>query len=212
MVEEIGRIAGVERRNGNSRIIVEARKVMDGLKLGDSIAVDGVCLTVVAFTQTSFQVEATKHTVATTTLGDYATGRFVNLEAAMRLGDRLGGHMVQGHVDGVGKVGRINYREGSTEIHLHLERHLQRLMTSNGSVAVNGVSLTIAEKTPRGIKLVIIPTTLEMTILGDLTPGNKVNIETDLIIRWIADQYDSNDNNAVPERASFEGGSFHLED
>ncbi len=130
----------------------------------------------------------------------------------MKLGDRVGGHIVQGHVDGIGRAARIQYKEGSNEIQIELDRKLLNLMAPHGSVTVNGVSLTIAEKYNRGIKLVIIPATLEMTTLGDLRPGSRVNIESDLIIRWIADRYSSTGAIAPEENDYSDSGNFHLED
>ncbi len=212
MIEEIGKVARVGHRNGNSLITIAAKQVLKGLRHGDSIAIDGVCLTVVSFDANSVSVEATSHTLAQSTLNEVETGRHVNLELALKLGDRLGGHIVQGHVDGVGRVSRIQYKAGSTEVSIELDRKLLALMAPNGSVAVNGVSLTITEKSNRGIKLVIIPSTLEMTTFGEMKPGNRVNIESDLIIRWMADRYGTSSNFSPDENDISDSGRFHLED
>ena len=162
---------------------------MEDLKLGDSIAVSGPCLTVTDIGRDSFQVEATAYTVDQSTLKTWNIGRKVNLERALRVGDRLGGHIVQGHVDGIGTVSRVSYRSGSTHIYFDVSVSLLRLMAPKGSVAIDGVSLTLAEKSVRGFMVMVIPFTLESTTLGDLKPGHQVNIETDLIIRWLADRF-----------------------
>lgn len=190
---------------------VSADRILSDIKPGDSIAIDGICLTVISFSTHDFTVEVTAHTLESTTLNAVSAGIKVNLERALKLGDRFGGHIVQGHIDGLGRVSSIHYKEGANEIVISLDKRLLSLMVTRGSVTVNGVSLTIAEKSSRGIKLVIIPATLEMTTLGDLKPGSRVNIESDLIIRWIADRFASGEI-PIPSSISPEAGNFHLED
>ncbi len=162
---------------------------LDDLKIGDSVACSGPCLTVTSVERDRFTVEATGYTVTQSTLNDWNIGRKVNLERALRLGDRLGGHIVQGHVDAVGKVGRIQYGTGATHIFIEVSNQILQLMAPKGSVTVDGVSLTLAGKSARSFELMVIPHTLNSTTLGELHPGSRVNIETDLIIRWLADRF-----------------------
>ncbi|MDP8228977.1 MAG: riboflavin synthase [Candidatus Electryoneaceae bacterium] len=189
MIEEIGTIATKTVRSGNLLLTIKAKTGLEGLKLGDSIAVSGPCLTVTDVGRDSFQVEATTYTVDQSTLKTWNVGGKVNLERALRVSDRLVGHFVQGHVDGIGKVSRISYRGGSTHIYFDVSASILKLIAPKGSVAIDGISLTLAEKTVRGFMIMVIPFTLESTTLGDLKPGNQVNIETDLIIRWLADRF-----------------------
>ena len=155
-----------------------------------------------------FRVEATEHTLANTSIPTWKPGQKLNLERALKVGDRLGGHIVQGHIDAVGRVTRVQYGSGSTVIHLDIPPAVNRLLTGRCSVALDGVSLTVAEKTHRGFKVMVIPYTLEHTALGDLKPGGEVNIETDIIIRWLAERFPE-------ERVRFQPGDppdGHLED
>lgn len=163
--------------------------MLNDLKIGDSVAVSGPCLTVTDIGRDRFTVEATSYTVENSTVGDWEVGRKLNLERALRVGDRLGGHFVQGHVDGIGKVDRIKYGAGATHIYIEVSNRLLQLMAPKGSVTVDGISLTLADKTARSFQIMVIPHTLKQTTLGELHPGSRVNIETDLIIRWLADRF-----------------------
>ena len=189
LIEEIGVITERQIKSGNCQLTIKADLITEDLNLGDSVSISGVCLTVNRLVRTSFGVEASAHTVSNSTIGDWQVGKKVNLERALKVGDRFGGHIVQGHVDGVGRVSKIRYGEDSTDIHIETDVSMMKLMAPKGSVAVDGVSLTLAEKSARSFKLMVIPYTLQNTCLGDLRPGNSVNIETDLIIRWLADRF-----------------------
>ena len=205
-------VATREMRRENLILKINASTVTRDMREGDSVAVNGVCLTVTSVERDGFRVEASSRTVSVSTIGNWQAGQRINLERALQAGDRLGGHIVQGHVDGQGKVVRVQYSEGSTNIHIGVPDSMLKLMAPRGSVAVDGVSLTLADKTSRGFKVVVIPWTLEHTILGELKPGDPVNIETDLIIRWLADRFPDGDvaSDAETNWAGF--GDFHLED
>ena len=212
LIEEVGVIAGRGAVSGNVQLTIKAEKVRDDLGLGDSVAVNGVCLTVNNLRHDSFSAEVSAHTVSVSTIESWQIGRRVNLERSLRVGDRLGGHIVQGHVDGTGRVVKIRYGEGSTDIHIEAPEQLMRLMAPKGSVAVDGVSLTLAGKSARSFKLMVIPYTLQHTNLGDIKPGDAVNIETDLIIRWLADRFkdgEVEESGWLPEP---DEGGIHLED
>ena len=199
-------------QGGNLHLKISAAGVMEGLHPGDSVAVNGVCLTVTAVDADGFRAEASQHTVSRSTMGVWLVGRKVNLERALQVGGRLGGHIVQGHVDGRGRVSRIRYGEGSTEIQIDVSAELLKLMAPKGSVAVDGVSLTLADKSARGFRVMVIPYTLEHTNLKELKPGDAVNIETDLIIRWLADRFPDGEVVAGPQFWQADAGEFHLED
>lgn len=211
LIEEVGKISGRRFVKSNILLSIDAKFVIEDLKLGDSVAVNGVCLTVNERKPGSFSVEASSHTVSESTVGDWQLGRRVNLERALKVGDRLGGHIVQGHVDGIGRVAKIRYGEGSSDIFIEAPEQIMKLLAPKGSVAVDGVSLTLADKRARSFKVMVIPYTLEHTCLGDLKPNETVNLETDLIIRWLADRFRDGEvtSNEVSE---WLGEQIHLED
>jgi len=189
LIEEVGVVAARQVKRGNHLLTIKAEKIMTDLKSGDSVAISGPCLTVTELVRDGFRVEVSAHTISQSTVGNWQVGRRVNLERALKVSDRLGGHIVQGHVDGIGRVAKIRYGEGSTDIHIEAPEAIMKLLAPKGSVAVDGVSLTLAGKTARSFKLMVIPYTLQNTTLGDLKPGDAVNLETDIIIRWLADRF-----------------------
>ena len=212
LIEEIGILSARQVKQKNHLLTIKADKVLENLKPGDSVAVSGPCLTVTELIRDGFRVEVSEHTVENSTIDSWHIGRPVNLERALKVGDRLGGHIVQGHVDGIGKVAKIRYNEGSTDIFIDAPETVMNLLAPKGSVAVDGVSLTLAEKSLRNFKLMIVPYTFQNTTLRDLKPGDTVNIETDIIIRWLADRFK---NGEVVEDANdwlFGELNIHVED
>lgn len=185
IIEEVGRVRTVAPAGGGSRVEVTASRILDGAREGDSIATDGVCLTVTRFTSGGFEADCSAETLRRTSLGSWRPGTAVNLERAMRLGDRLGGHMVQGHVEGVGElVGRRPEGE-SAMMRFAYPPELGRYMILKGSIAVSGVSLTIATLDDAWFEVAVIPVTLEWTTLGRMAAGSPVNLETDLIAKYV---------------------------
>jgi len=197
LVEEIGTIAEI-RRGASIRLAVRARKVLEGMKLGDSIAVSGPCLTVEEIAGDRFCASLLPETASGTTLGDLRQGDRVNLERPLRLGDRLGGHMVSGHVDGIGTVraARTAHETARTEretAHFGTVRHvrieapsgLERYLPNLASVSVDGVSLTVREPAGREFSVSLVAATLSATTLGDLGPGDRVNLEVDMVAKHI---------------------------
>jgi len=185
LIEEVGRIRSVRRGSRTIDIAIDAHKVIDDIRIGDSIAVSGVCLTVVAFDAASFTVQAVEETLARSTLGAANPGTPVNLERSLKLGDRLGGHIVQGHVDG---TGRIVSRRGDAEnvvFGIAPEQSLERYIAGKGSVTVDGISLTVTYSKPGEFGVSIIPHTLGETTLNSARAGDRVNIETDVIARYV---------------------------
>ncbi len=224
LIEELGTIKNLSREGSNLHIEVECQIVLDDLKLGDSIALDGVCQTVVKLSATSFTVTAIEETLRLTNFNDYKLGTRINLERCLRLSDRLGGHIVQGHVDGVGEVVSIENRDGSYGVRISFPPELSKYIIHKGSITINGISLTVAsiknllEKLPdarlaRNVKaeltdasmmtsyderndadgtlqvgfltVCIIPTTWEMTNISSFQPGTKVNLEVDVLAKYI---------------------------
>lgn len=153
--------------------------------LGDSIAVNGICLTVASFTPESFSVLLSPETLARTTASHWAVNHQVNLEPALRLGDRLGGHMVSGHVDGLATLTAITQAEECAHWQLSTPAELRRYLPLKGSLTLDGVSLTINALTPEGVALMLIPHTLAATTLGQKRPGDRLNLEVDLLARYM---------------------------
>ena len=185
IIEKKGKIAALRPNAGGTRLTIDLEELAEGTKLGDSIAVNGACLTVsdLAGSVASFDVVA--ETLRRTALGDLAAGDPVNLERALRVGDRLGGHFVQGHVDGVGTIARRTRTGGEYLLHVAVPRELSDQMIEKGSVAVDGISLTIAALGDGAFAIAVIPHTLERTTLGDRRDGTRVNIEIDMIGKYV---------------------------
>ncbi len=185
LVEEIGRITDVVDDGGARRITVHGTTVSEGLKIDDSVAVDGCCQTVVAIDGDRFTVVAVEETLKKTTLGDFTAGREVNLERALRIGDRLGGHMVQGHVDCVGLVDATDRLESSWIYWIAYPASFADLVIPVGSIAINGVSLTAARVDANRCMVSIIPHTHDVTTFNRLQQGDRVNVEFDMVGKYI---------------------------
>jgi riboflavin synthase len=186
IVEELGRVARVTPNEGGARLVIEASLVLGDAELGASIAVNGCCLTVVSFDERSFAADAVIETLARTNVGDLAPGDAVNLERPLRLADRLGGHLVQGHVDATGSVrSRDPQPDGSTLVTIDAPAEVMRYVVHKGSITVDGVSLTVARRDPDAFAVALIPHTLSVTTLGNRPPGSRVNLEADLIAKYV---------------------------
>lgn len=185
LVETCGRVAAVVREPPGMCLVVEAGAVAEGVRLGDSICVSGCCLSVVRTEHGTLQFELGPETLARTTLGGVAPGHSVNLERSLRLSDRLGGHLVTGHVDGVGRVAaRIEDGEWVT-CRFTAAPALLAHLAPKGSVAVDGVSLTVVDVTASDFSVALIPHTLAATTLGGRNVGDRVNLETDLVAKYV---------------------------
>ncbi len=187
IVEEVGRIARIEQKGENRRIIIEGQNTPKQLKTGDSCAVSGVCLTALAITPTSFAADLAPETWVRTSLSRTTAGALVNLELPLKADGRMGGHMVQGHVDGVGKLVEFERIANSDDYWLHVEvpAELEKYLVFKGSIAIEGISLTVARLEGLVCTVAIIPHTVEMTNLGSLKPGDPVNIETDIVAKYL---------------------------
>jgi riboflavin synthase len=186
IVQDVGRILALEPMGGDTRLTVGVDRLdLARTALGDSIAVAGVCLTVVAVQARAFSADVSRETLAITTLGDWSVGRRVNLEPALRAGDALGGHMVSGHVDGVAELGGRLPQARSQRFRIRVPQPLARYFARKGSVAIDGVSLTINAVDLHELEVNLVPHTLAATTLGELAAGDRVNVEVDLIARYI---------------------------
>ena len=186
IIQAIGKIAALERRGGDARLRVQAGKLdLADVKLGDSIAVSGVCLTVIELSAKDFTVDVSGETLARTTLGGLKPGAAVNLEKALLPTTRLGGHLVSGHVDGIGKVLDRRQDARSVRFGVAVPRELGKYIAEKGSVCINGVSLTVNAVRDAEFEVNIVPHTLAETTLGELAPGHAVNIEVDLLARYL---------------------------
>ncbi len=185
IVERTGEVVKIEEFPGGKRLTVDLGPVSEGLQPGDSVCVNGVCLTAVTIEGTLCTFDVITETLSKTNLGRLQVGSKVNLERSLQAGDRIDGHFVQGHVHDVGKV--VERIETDKEFKLWIEapEHLSVYIVPLGSVAVNGVSMTVAEVRDNAFALAVIPTTLELTNLGELQPGDLVNIETDILCRQL---------------------------
>ena len=185
IVEEVGTIRQIESRADYQRTTIAAKQVLNGVKKGDSIAVEGACHTVVHFDADTFVIESVAETLQRTTLGDCRVGSRVNLERSLKLGDRLDGHLVAAHIDGVGRV--KDRTESSDQIAFEFEvpSDLAPYIAEKGSVTVNGISLTVISVTDRTFSIAAIPHTLKVTTLSEKYPGDRVNIEVDMIARYL---------------------------
>jgi riboflavin synthase len=185
IVEEMGAIASIEKTLAGTRLTILASAVMGDLKIGDSVSVNGTCLTVVTKGERNFVVEVSPETLSVTTLGQLTGGAPVNLERAMRLNERIGGHLVAGHVDGVGII-RSRHQEGNA-IYFTIEApsDILRYCVTKGSITIDGVSLTINEVADHSFSIAIIPHTAKVTILGLKQVNDTVNLESDLIGKYV---------------------------
>ena len=181
LVREVGDVVSMQ----NGRLVVTAPETARGAALGDSVAIDGVCLTVVAHDDSTLSFDAVPETLARTSLGTLDHGSRVNLEPALRAGDPLGGHIVQGHVDGVATVRSVDGEGDGRRVWFDAPQDLVKYVVEKGSIAVQGTSLTVADTDENGFAVALIPHTLEATTLGGLEPGDKVNLEVDVLAKYV---------------------------
>jgi riboflavin synthase len=187
IVEEVGRIASIEQRGENRRIRVSTKHVAQELKTGDSVAVSGVCLTALDIKPGSFGADLAPETWARTSFSRIHEGAMVNLELSMKADGRFGGHIVQGHVDGVGKLIALDRIAESENwwLEIELPAEIEKYTVYKGSISIEGISLTVAKLEANRCTVAIIPHTVEMTNLGSLKPTDPVNLEADLIAKYV---------------------------
>jgi riboflavin synthase len=186
IVRELGRVAGIDGGDAGVRLRIAApQTAASGVALGDSVAIGGVCLTVVAIDADELSFDAVPETMTRTALGRLAAGDSVNVEPALRAGEPLGGHVMQGHVDGTGSVRSVEPEGDGKRIWIDAADDMLRYCVEKGSVAVDGVSLTVADLDDTGFAIALIPHTLAVTTLGALAPGDTVNLEVDVLAKYV---------------------------
>lgn len=185
IIEEIGTVRRIERGAAGARLTIAAKTVLEGTKLGDSIATNGVCLTVVSMTADSFSADVMAESLRRSGLGALQTGSPVNLERAMPMNGRFGGHIVSGHIDGTGTIASQKREDNAVWVTVNTSASLLRYIVEKGSIAIDGVSLTVAAVDQTGFSVSIIPHTGEQTILLDKKPGETVNLECDVIGKYV---------------------------
>ena len=186
IVREVGRVVSIELQEGGARLVVDAPETAgEGPRVGDSIALNGCCLTLTALAATQLEFAAVPETLERTSLGALVAGAQVNVEPALRLGERLGGHIVQGHVDGLGLIERFEPEGEGKRLTLEMPAELLRYCVYKGSLAVDGVSLTLARVGSQAVEIALIPHTLEATTLGARQVGEAVNLEVDVLAKHV---------------------------
>nr|WP_320117477.1 riboflavin synthase [uncultured Marinifilum sp.] len=185
LIEEIGNIKSIKKGGKAIRLDVSASKIMDDVKLGDSIATNGICLTVVSFDSNGFSADVMPETMSRTNFGLLGAGSCVNLERAVRVGDRLGGHMVSGHVDGLGEIVGKEQDDNAIWVSIAAPKNILKYVIEKGSIAIDGISLTVAYVDDKIFKVSIIPLTQDDTTLSSKKAGEKVNLECDMTAKYI---------------------------
>lgn len=199
IVQDVGKVMSREARGGDVRLLIAFDRLdPSGINIGDSICVQGCCLTAVELRDRSFAADVSRETLSLTTLGDLSAGSPVNLEPSLKAGDALGGHLVSGHVDGVGEIAAMSGDARSTRVEITVPVALARYIARKGSVAIDGVSLTVNEVQGATFGINLIPHTQAVTTLGAIRRGTRVNVEIDQIARYV--------ERLLGDSARFEGG------
>ncbi len=185
IVEEVGTVRSIDRRSGYQQTKIEAPTVLDGMKVGDSVSLAGACHTAVEVSAPTFTVESVEETLKRTTMGALGLGDRMNLERSVRLSDRLDGHLVQGHVDGVGRVATCDDGGDHTDYTIEMPVALSRYVAEKGSIAVDGISLTVVWVDADRFAVTIIPHTMRVTTMSDRRQGDRVNLEVDIVARYL---------------------------
>ena len=183
-MEDVGRVLHIDTGDAG-QLVVQASTALQGLKLGDSISVNGTCLTVVELSSDSFRADLSRETFRRTNLGDLQTGNAVNLERPLAAGDRMGGHVVQGHVDGTGRVQSFKPEGESYLFRFSAPKRLMPYVVEKGFVSVDGASLTVVKKGAASFSIAVIPYTLDNTVLGERQKGDRVNLEVDILAKYV---------------------------
>ena len=200
IVEELGQVKALSLRGNSGTLTVKAKKVLEGTKIGDSIAVNGVCLTVTNMKNNEFSADVMAETVRRSSLGALRDGSYVNLERAMAADGRFGGHIVSGHIDGTGTVRRVRRDQNAVRFTIGASAGIMALIVAQGSITVDGISLTVADLYDDAFEVSVIPHTAAETTLGSHRPGSTVNLENDVVGKYVQRLlYNKNRNTGTPE-------------
>ena len=197
IVEEIGKIERISPIQGGCSIKIKSNKIIDDLSVNDSVCIDGVCLTVTKKDSSFFFADAVGATLEKTTFGNLKTGSFVNLERSLKLSDRLGGHLVQGHVNGIGNISEIKKLGENYLVKVVIPQQLEKYLIKEGSIAINGISLTIADLNTNEISISIIPHTWQNTNFNSKKVADEVNIEIDILAKYVEKLLNNENTRAV---------------
>ena len=185
IIEEKGMISRIERTARKARLTIRAESILSDVHLGDSIAVNGICLTVIRYEETTFTVDVMEETWRRTALGNLQPGKTVNLERAMAANGRFGGHLVSGHIDGVGVIREIRQEGNGVWYRISAEKNILDIIVEKGSIAIDGISLTVAKVSPQDFSVSVIPHTVAQTTLQERKTGESVNLENDMIGKYL---------------------------
>jgi riboflavin synthase len=194
VIEGIGKVTAVARRRADLAITVDVGDAVPDPVIGESVACDGVCLTVVKADRSKLTFDLSAETLARSTFTDVAVGRSINLERAMRMGDRIGGHLVSGHIDGLGALASVRRVGEGYDVEITLPADGMRYVIEKGSIAIDGISLTVAKKGATSVTLAVIPHTWRATSLSGKSPGTAVNVEYDMIAKYVENFVNPSDN------------------
>lgn len=208
IIEEIGTIKGFTKSANSALIVVECSKILENTQIGESIAIDGVCQTVTKFDKGSFSAQVSAETLSVTTFSKLKKGDKVNLERAMMLNGRFGGHIVTGHIDGLAKVKNVQKMSEFYNLKFEIESDLVKYVAKKGSVTLNGISLTVADISGNEFSVAIIPHTFENTTLNYLKTGDFVNFEVDILAKYVEKILSTGNNRAIDENFLKENGFF----
>lgn len=211
LIEEVGKVLRLARQGEEAHLFVLAQATLQGTRIGDSLAVNGACLTVVEMGETSFAVDCMPETLEHTTIGRLRAGDAVNLERALALEARLGGHLVLGHVDAVGEVLTLRPRGNALEVRISLPTSLRAYVAPKGSIAVDGISLTVTDVTQSDFGLGLIPHTVASTTLASVRAGRLVNLEADVLARYVQQALRSYSDLAAPQDSEGTGEGLTAE-
>ena len=211
IVEEIGRVQRIERNGRSAALTIDCELVLDGTKIGDSIAVNGTCLTVTRLSGRSFAADVTPETLSRTAFSILQAGSPVNLERALRLGDRVGGHLVSGHIDGTGKVLSAVHDGNAVNLQIAVDPNKMKYILEKGSIAVDGVSLTVAGRERDRFSVSVIPHTGTQTTLLNRRPGDPVNLEFDMLGKYVEQflKFEARSELTMDTLRAFQSGGGH---
>ena len=206
IIEEIGKIEYIKRGTKSATISIHAENILDDVKVGDSVAVNGVCLTATTVNKTSFTADVMAETMRRSSLSSLTAGSLVNLERAMPMNGRFGGHIVSGHIDGTGVIDSFKREENAIWVTVNTEPKLLKYIVEKGSIAIDGVSLTVAYVDDRCFKVSLIPHTSDMTILTKKKVGDKVNLENDIVGKYVEKLMSTNSDDSISKNSGKSSG------